>query len=65
MVVWFKYYNARTSEPFYFWGNLAVALLFMLLYFYFARAYDAFFISHNTIGEIVTSQALAAFLRFS
>ncbi|MCR4776667.1 MAG: sugar transferase [Saccharofermentans sp.] len=62
IAAWYLYYASRISSPFYFWGNLAVALLFMLLYFYFARAYDAFFISHNTIGEIVTSQALAAFL---
>ena len=60
--VWYRYYAERVAAPFYFWGDLAVALVFMLLYIYFARTYDAFFISHNTIGEIVISQSLAAFL---
>ena len=62
IVSWYLYYASRISSPFYFWGNLVVFVLFMLLYFYFARTYDAFFISHNTIGEIVTSQSLSAFL---
>lgn len=62
IVSWYLYYACRISSPFYFWGNLVVCVLFMLLYFYFARTYDAFFISHNTIGEIVTSQSLSAFL---
>ena len=62
IVSWYLYYASRISSPFYFWGNLVVCVLFMLLYFYFARTYDAFFISHNTIGEIVTSQSLSAFL---
>ena len=59
---WYLYYASRISSPFYFWGDLIVCILFMLLYFYFARTYDAFFISHNTIGEIVISQSLSAFL---
>ena len=59
---WYLYYASRISSPFYFWGDLVVCILFMLLYFYFARTYDAFFISHNTIGEIVISQSLSAFL---
>ncbi len=59
---WYLYYASRISSPFFFWGDLVVCILFMLLYFYFARTYDAFFISHNTIGEIVISQSLSAFL---
>ena len=59
---WYLYYASRISSPFYFWGDFVVCILFMLLYFYFARTYDAFFISHNTIGEIVISQSLSAFL---
>ena len=62
IAAWYLYYESRISSPFYFWGNILILVMFMLLYFYFARTYDAFFISHNTIGEIVTSQALAAFL---
>lgn len=62
IAVWYLYYESRIASPFYLWGNLVIALLFVMLYFYFARTYDAFFISHNTIGEIVISQSLAAFL---
>ena len=62
VAVWYLYYASRIASPFFFWGDIVVALLFVLLYFYFARTYDAFFISHNTIGEIVISQSLAAFL---
>ena len=59
MVVWFKYYNARTSEPFYFWGNCVLVALYVLLYFYLGKTYDAFMISHNRISETAISQALA------
>lgn len=59
MVIWFKYYNARTSEPFYFWGNCVLVALYVLLYFYLGKIYDAFLISHSRISETVISQALA------
>ena len=59
MVVWFMYYNTRTSEPFYFWGNCVLVALYVLLYFYLGKAYDAFIISHNRISETAISQALA------
>lgn len=62
MVIWFQYYNARTSEPFYFWGNCVLVALYVFLYFYLGKAYDAFIISHNRISETAISQALAVTL---
>lgn len=59
---WQLYYSQRTASPFYFWGNLVVIALFVILYFLFGRTYDAFLISHNRMSEIMISQSLAAFL---
>ncbi len=62
MVIWFKYYNLKSSEPFYFWGNCVIIALYALLYIYLGKTYDAFLISHNRISETIISQSLAIFL---
>ena len=56
---WFWYYAMNIHSPYYFWGNWAMVLLFVILYVTFARVYDAFYISLNRISEIVYSQGLA------
>lgn len=58
--VWFLYYAARTSSPFYHWGNWIVVGLFFILYILFCRIYDGFLVSINRISEIVYCQALAS-----
>lgn len=57
---WFGYYAARVSSPFYKVGNYYMIGLYMLLYFIFARVYDAFLVSINRISEMIYSQMLAA-----
>ena len=59
---WFAYYGEEIVSPYYYNGNLVVIGLFALLYFLFARVYDAMLVSINRISEMIYSQALAVML---
>ena len=62
-VSWMLFYqNKMYSNPFYEKGNWIIIALFAMVYFLFGRLYDAFLVSVNQTGEIVYSQALAAFM---
>lgn len=59
---WFFYYiNCGVHETIDIYGEIAIILLFALLYILFTRVYDAFLVSVNRISEMILSQALAAF----
>ena len=58
-VAWFMYYQYMIRSPFYFWGDVAIVVIFAVLYFYFCKTYDAFVISHYRIFDIIASQSLA------
>ncbi len=58
-VAWFYYYQHQMLHGFYFWGDVAVVVLYAIIYFYFCKTYDAFLISHYRIFDIIASQALA------
>lgn len=55
---WYWYYADRIISPFFNKGNWAMVLLFAVLYAFFARIYDAFYISIYRISEVIYSQAL-------
>ena len=57
---WYGYYSKQMENSFYNKGNLLMVALFMMVYFLFARVYDAFLVSVNQISEMVYSQVLAA-----
>ena len=57
---WYGYYVGQMENSFYKKGNLLMLVLFMLVYFMFARVYSAFLVSVNRISEMVYSQVLAA-----
>ena len=57
---WYGYYSGQMQDSFYNKGNLLIIALFMLVYFLFARIYNAFLISVNRISEMIYSQVLAA-----
>lgn len=57
---WYGYYSKQMENSFYYRGNLLMVALFMMVYFLFARVYDAFLVSVNQISEMVYSQVLAA-----
>lgn len=59
---WYGYYAGRVKLPFYRRGNILMILIFMIVYFMFARIYDAFLVSLNQISEMVYSQVLAALI---
>lgn len=61
VLAWMMYYSGRIySKPFYSKGNYLVLALFLVLYCLFGRIYDAFFVSHHRVSEMVYSQSLAA-----
>jgi len=56
------YQVAQMSQiKFFFWGNVAVAGFFALLYWAYARTYDVFRLGLTRISEIFYGQVLAAF----
>lgn len=59
---WYFYYVDRKVILFHGRGNWVIVAFFMILYFIFARAYDAFLVSLNRISEMVYSQVLAVLL---
>lgn len=58
-IAWYFYYEYRLNSPFYFWGDIAIIFLYSVLYFFLAKTYDAFLISHFRIFDVVSSQTLA------
>lgn len=61
-VAWFWFYDQLTAVKYYWKGDVAIIAFFALLYYLFAKTYDAFLISHYRIFDIVASQSLAVFL---
>lgn len=59
MLCWFLYYGSRIKVPYYRTGNFLIIILFMVLYMFFGRLYDAFVINLSKISEIIYSQFLA------
>ena len=61
-VAWFIYYDNLTAVRYYWKGDVAIIVLFAILYYIFGKTYDAFLISHFRIFDIVASQSLSLFL---
>ena len=61
-ICWFGFYAERIASPYYAKGNWAIIGLFVLLYIWVGRTYDAFLVSYNRISEMIYSQALAIFI---
>ena len=59
---WYGYYEGKMKDGFYRKGNFMIIALFMLVYFIFARVYNAFLVSVNRVSEMVYSQVLAALI---
>ena len=58
--VWFAYYGNQVYQgSFYFKGDIAVIILFAILYYTFGRIYDSFKVKYSKISELIYSQALA------
>ena len=56
---WFLFFDDTIMAPFFNMGNWMIIGLFVVLYVFFARTYDAFLVSINRISEIAYSQCLA------
>lgn len=61
-VAWMLFYAERINTPFYARGNYVMIAVFLFLYVFFGKTYDAFLISVIKEEEIIYSQALSAFM---
>ena len=59
---WLLYYSRHILLPPSPWRSAGILFLFVLLYFYFGRVYDAFLLSLKRISEMFYSQALSVFM---
>ena len=59
---WYIFFEDTIMSPFFNRGNWMVIGLFVVLYVFFARIYDAFLISVNRISEIAYSQCLSVLI---
>lgn len=57
---WFLFYANRTAALFAINARIYITILYILLYCFFGRIYDAFLISYNRISEMIFSQVLGA-----
>ena len=59
-ICWYFYYANHTTANFAWNARVYVWLMYIILYVFFGRIYDAFLVSYNRISEMVYSQMLAA-----
>lgn len=57
---WIMYYNKVITWSYQYKGNMAMAIIFLVLYFLFVKVYDAFAVSLQRKLELAISQALSA-----
>lgn len=58
---WIMYYNNVITWSYQYKGNMAMAAIFLVLYFLFVKVYDAFAVSLQRGFELAVSQVLSAF----
>ena len=56
---WYGYYGKEIVSPFFAKGDVAVILIYTILFLVFSQVYDAFQISMVRVGEVAYSQILA------
>ncbi len=56
---WMHYYSDKAMIHYYTRGNIFFVLLFICLYWYFGRVYEAFLISFHQVAEMIYSQVLS------
>jgi len=59
---WLFYYGEKVVSPYYNKGNWLIVVLYLFLYVFLGRIYQAFLVSIFRISEIVYSQTLSAFI---
>lgn len=59
-MVWIMYYNKVITWSYQYKGNIAMALIFLILYFLFVKIYDAYAINLQRKMELAISQMLSA-----
>ena len=61
-IVWKVYYNPNLPHGLFDdFGSYTIAVLYLILYCFLGRTYDAFAVSYNRISEMVYSQSLTIF----
>lgn len=62
IVVWLTYYNNTMTEPYQWKGNLAMCIIFLILYYFFGKIYDAFNFQIARISDLIYSQMLGVLI---
>ena len=57
-LMWFAFYSDVIYRSYYSRGNYVVIALFMFLYVFCGRSYDAFLISYSRVSEMIYSQII-------
>ena len=57
--VWYTFYAANLSHPFYFWGNFVVIFVFMIMYANFSILYGVFELKVSRTSDLVYSNIIA------
>lgn len=61
---WVKFYNPFIPTPFYRWGNILLAVLFLGIYMSFVKVYGGFLVGTSPVSDLAFSQIIAiAFLQ--
>lgn len=60
-VIWYMFYADQLWVKFWRRGHWLVIILFVILYFFIGRIYEAFKMSYTSKGEIIYSQMLSLF----
>lgn len=61
---WVVYFNPFIPTPFYRWGNVLLAVLFLAIYVGFVKVYGGFLVGTSPVPDLIFSQIIAtAFLQ--
>ena len=58
-VVWYLFYASKLHNPFYFYGDLVVIFIFMVLYANFSKLYGVYELKVSRTSDLVYSHAVA------
>ncbi len=59
---WWEYYAPRMYLPFFFWGNFAVMMVYIMILFLSCNLYDVFQIATSRITGLIYSEIVATFV---
>lgn len=56
--IWYNYYNKVMKDPYWFYGNILMVLIYAALYFFCTNSFSGFRIGYFKLGGLIGSQIL-------